>query len=215
MDKNNGKNIVEVAKKKRQIYLLQKLQQQQSLSRAEIKEIEEYFRAPSLPPGIVESQEKVAQAFGVAVRTVERWAKDGMPRRPDGTYSLADIQEWRYARKLAKTAKPSSRNKIDWETEYRKNKALLAEIELKERMGELVPLADVKREIVREFVSVKNKLLALPRVLAPQVAGLEVRQAEDVIRRRMLEIINDFSRGEFIYEQSAKLSQRRRRKKPD
>jgi hypothetical protein len=71
-----------------------------------------------LPPGVVASQRELAQAINVSARTIESWRKSpferGMPMREDGTYSIAEVLQWKArrdedarARKEAGKAKPS------------------------------------------------------------------------------------------------------------
>ncbi|MEK7851170.1 MAG: hypothetical protein AAB275_04745, partial [Deltaproteobacteria bacterium] len=91
----NGKGLVEVAKKKRQIHLLDKLQKGKPLSTAEIRELEQFEGGGALPPGVVRTQGEVASALRVDKRTIERWVSDGMPREPEGDYNLIDIPAWR------------------------------------------------------------------------------------------------------------------------
>lgn len=86
-------SVVEMAKKKRHIHLLEKLQRGKTLSRAETNEIEKFERG-SVPPGYVTTQEEVAEAFGVDPRTVRRWAIKGMPRDAHG-YNILKIDKWR------------------------------------------------------------------------------------------------------------------------
>jgi len=93
MEKEQNKlNIIEMAKKKRHIYLLEKLQKNQPLSRAEINELGPLEQG-SIPLGYVATQEEVAEIFTVSARTVRRWVENGMPRDPQG-YNIKKISEW-------------------------------------------------------------------------------------------------------------------------
>ena len=112
--KDPGRNkIIDAAWKKRELKLLQKLKDG-TLTSAEIKELELLGKnnKPESPGplsiGVVGSQKEVAEAFNVSVRTVEYWARDGMPSHPEG-YHLVKICEWRAARiAAAKTEKEKS-----------------------------------------------------------------------------------------------------------
>ena len=183
-----------MAKKKRQIHLYEKIQKGQSLSRSELKELEN-FEGPPANPGIVDSQEQVARVFNVKLRTVQYWVKDGMPVRQDGKYSITDINAWRLVKK-GPTGKQKSfgwGEKEKQDAVFRKYKAKLVEIDYKKAIGDLIPRAEVERGRVERIQTVKKSLLALPKRMAPQLVGLEARQIEVILKERMDEIIADFS----------------------
>jgi len=186
--------IVEMAKKKRQIYLIEKLQSNKPLSRGEMKELDEYF-GKKMPSGIVKTQEGLAKKLGVSLRTIGYWAKDGLPRTKQGFYDLKMVQDWRFSNDKRNKTKGFKKKDVDWESEYRKYKAKLAEMEWKEKKGQLVPVRDVERDNVRKIVVIKQKFLALPGIIAPQLVGLRVRKIEEVLRIRIEEIIDDFAQG--------------------
>ena len=195
--KNENKKrpgILEVAKKKRHLFLLQKLSQGKHLSRSELKELEK-FEAGKLPAGVIDTQEKLAKILGVSTRTVQYWEKDGLPRTKQGFYDLKVVQEWRFSNDKRAKKKGLQKKEKDYEYEFRKYKAKLAEMEYKEKKGQLMPVRDVEIDNVRKIIVIKQKFLALPKVIAPQVAGLRVRKIEEVLRLRIEEIINDFARG--------------------
>lgn len=183
-------DVVEIAKKKRHAYLLEKLQKS-SLTKSELDELKQLERA-DLPAGVVESQEDVARTFGVTDRTIRNWIQQGMPVREDGGYDLAEIYRW----KSEKDGDGDQGNqKHHWETHYRQYKALLAEIDYRKALGELVTKEEVEQGRVQRIMTIKKALLGLPARLAPQVVNLEIKKAEEVIRIRIEEIINDFARG--------------------
>jgi len=189
--------ILEMAKKKRHIFLLEKMARGKSgsptLSKSELKELAEFERDPN-SPGIIDSQEKIAKAFGVSDRTIRHWMKDGMPVMRDGRYDLTEIQDWRFNKKKIREGK--SKDKGDkWMEEYREYKARLAQIEYRKKIGELLPREEVESGFVQRVIAIKRALLTLPRSLAPQLDGLEPRQIQAVLLARVKEIINNFSQG--------------------
>lgn len=189
-------SILEVAKKKRHYFLLQKLAEGKHFSRSELKELEK-FEGGRLPVGIIDTQEKLAKVLGVSTRTVQYWEKDGLPRTKQGFYDLKMVQDWRFSNDKRNKKKVSEKDGIDWESEYRKYKARLAEMEYKEKKGQLVPVRDVEHEVIQEFLRIKQKLLFLPKIIAAQTVGLDIRKVESVCHSRIEEIINDFSQGKF------------------
>lgn len=184
-------NIIEMAKKKRHIHLLEKLQKNKTLTSAELKELAK-FEGGQIAPGIVENHPQIAKAFKVTVRTVRNWAAEGMPVMPDGKYDITDIQAWRLTRSDKKGAKKKEEGE-DHDVAYRKFKALLAEIDYKKQLGELLPKEEVEAGRVERILAVKTAFLALPQEVAPQLVGLEPRQIQTVLDQRIKEIMETFA----------------------
>lgn len=180
-------------KKKRHLYLLEKTAKGKSLTPSELAELEK-FEGKSLPPGVVDTQEKVARHFGVSVRTVQYWCRDGAPKTQEGWFNLQDIKKWR-DEKEQQNRGPRDTEKVEWEKRKLKAQAELAEMELKRQREELIPKADVEVQWVQRIQEVKKALMSLPRRLAPQVAGLDVKEAQRVIETRVIEILEGFARG--------------------
>lgn len=75
----------------------------------------------------------------------------------------------------------------------RKEAALadMAELDVLERKGELVPVADARAQVVDKFTVVKTKILSVPSRLAqrlPHVSADDVRVIEDLIREALEEL---------------------------
>lgn len=201
----DGKGLVEVAKKKRQIHLLDKLQKGKPLSTAEIRELEE-FEGGTLPPGAVRTQAEVAKALRVDKRTVERWVSDGMPREPEGYYNLIDIQAWRWV-KNERGDDPDEKEKTKWDIKYREYKARLAEFELKKAYGQVLSKEVVEAGRVARILAVKSALWALPKVVAPVITTMEPREAEAYLRERVREIFIQFAERAKVKEIDANKNQ--------
>jgi phage terminase Nu1 subunit (DNA packaging protein) len=202
MEKQQAQNIkvVEMAKKRRHIHLLEKLQR----GKSSIKELEQMEGDPN-SPGTVDSQEKVAKVFGVDVRTVARWAKNGMPVTRQGNYDLLEIRAWRTLKSQKKSGVPGKKSDLEaWDAKFREYKARLAEITFKKAIGELLPRETVERDLVHISLTVKRAFLALPRQVAPQLSGLEPRQIESLLSIRVKEIIGKFADGKVFFEKSKK-----------
>ncbi len=198
--------LVEVAKKKREIYLLNKLQKG-TLSTAEIRELEQLKGGGALPPGVVRTQGEVASALRVDKRTIERWVSDGMPREPEGYYNLIDIQAWRMV-KNEKENDPDEKEKIKWDIKYREYKARLAEFELKKAYGQVINRELVEAGMIARILAVKSALWALPKVVAPVVAGMDPREAEAYLRERIKEIFLQFAEREDAAQDDIKNQER-------
>lgn len=197
MSSKDNKSLVELAKKKRQIHLLGKLQKGKVLSLSELKELEDFECGP-LRPGCVKSRMEVAKAFHVTKRTVEYWVEKGMPREPEGYYNLIEIHVWRALRN-EKDKTPAEQEKIKWDIKYREYRALLYKLEYKKACGELISLAEVEAGRIARILAVKSALLALGRVVAPAIGGMEPREIQVYIDERVKEICRQFA-GEDIDE---------------
>ena len=83
-----------------------------------------------------------------------------MPVRADKLYCVSDIQSWKISREQKHKKKKSNDDDKDgldfWDIVFRRNKAKLAEIELKQKLGELVPRQDVERDNVRKITELKK-----------------------------------------------------------
>lgn len=183
-------NIVEIAKKKRHLYLYEKLHSGTPLTPAELRELEKFEEVDSAT-GIVETKEKVAKALKVSVRTVYYWEKDGMPVTPEGNYDLLDIKAWRMTRQRHKDLSETEKDK--WDIAYRRNKALLLEMEYQKALGELISKDEVEQGRVARILLVKREFLALPQKLAPLLAMKEPREIYTILHEAICEIIDDFA----------------------
>ena len=196
--KKERPNVIEIAHKKRHIHLLEELQTNKSLPQSKIKELQKYEGGPIMPR-IVETQEDVAKAFGVSVRTVERWVREDMPVMNNGHYKLLDIDNWRLLR-MKKKEVAQDYSKDMWDSKLKENRAKIAELNFKKAMGELILKSDVERVLDQLIVSFKRQFLSLPRAIAPQCVGLEAREIEALLQARVREIIGSFAQGKKLFK---------------
>ncbi|MFA6636721.1 MAG: hypothetical protein WCV56_06435 [Candidatus Omnitrophota bacterium] len=186
-------DVVEMAQKKRHLALLEKVQQGKALSGAEMKDLRgfEEKTESSAASVSVTSLERVAAAFDVSLRTVQRWVAQGMPQKEGGEYDLLSIQAWRLSRN------DSDEPEQEWEVRYRKFKALLAEVQYKKVIGDLISKEEVEEGMIYEITTIKKQFLALPQRLAPQLEGLDVGARCALINDRLQEIIKEFADGKY------------------
>lgn len=152
----------------------------------------------SLPAGVVSTQLEVARILNVSVRTVSNWIVEEMPVMPDGNYNLSDIQQWRANRKMGNKQTGGEKEDLSWDQQFRKNKALLAEIEYKKKIGELLPREEVEAGRVQRIMEVKTALISLPQILAPQLVGLEPREIQVILTGAIENIINRFASSDHM-----------------
>lgn len=189
-------DILEVAKKKRHLALLEKVNRGSALTSGELKELKRFQGEEELPAGQVDSLDAVARAFGVSSRTAERWSQAGMPKSEEGGYDLIEIQAWKTL-KGAQHKDDSEDKKTEWDVKYRQMKALIAEIQYKKLTGDLVPREEVEATMMNRIVAIKRQFLALPKRVAPQLEGLEVIEREELLMDRLKEIIQGFAEGRY------------------
>lgn len=95
-NKDSKPDIIGFAMKKRELYLLEKLQRG-SLNRSEIRELMQ-IHGKSHSQNYVPTQEMVAKAFKTSTKTVQRWIKKGAPGQSSRGYDLVEIAKWRYGK---------------------------------------------------------------------------------------------------------------------
>jgi len=188
----NKPNLLEIAKKQREVKLIEKMQKGMALTPSEMKELAKYQDGGSLP-GVLSTQDQVAQVFRVSTRTVANWAKDGMPVTKEGHYDILEIQTWKFNKGRKSTGKND-----DWDATYREYKAKVEQIKFKTMIAELISMREVEDGLVQVSIAIKRALLSLPRMVAPRLVGLEVREIENILRERVEEIINIFAKDQIF-----------------
>ena len=157
---------------------------------------------------IVRGTQAVADHFGVKRRTVQRWAKDPtFPRFPGRRFDLVQIQIWLDLRDGRPSTPPASgpgprqpelteeRGKNFQDERLKRHKADLAEIEVKQRRGELVKRLEVQQLFIARIMAVKQGLLNLSRSLPPLLIHCQTeREMEILIARVVRELLEEFSR---------------------
>ncbi|HAH21644.1 MAG: hypothetical protein A2Y00_05425 [Omnitrophica WOR_2 bacterium GWF2_43_52] len=189
-EQNKKQNLAEIARKKRHLYLIEKMQSRKPLTAQEIAELEQ-FEAEPLGPAVVKTMEEVAKVMDVAYRTVQRWKKDGMPTTKEGFYDLDEIKVWHEQRNL-----DQAEDRAYWNTKILKHKATLLEMEVKKATSELMPREEVERGRIARIIAVKRSFLALPTRMAPVLAMKEPREIEAELYQAIIEIIEEFARDD-------------------
>lgn len=201
---NHGKvKLVDVAKKRRHIYLLEKMQRGKSetpaLSRSEIQELQTLEDGQENSPEsvtTVNSQSRLAKLFGVSVRTVGNWIVEGMPVMPGGKYDIIEVRAWRELKKNKKKEKQDGKKgKEYWETEYRKFKAQMAEITLRKMKGQVLLRSVVESELCQICQTINSNIQLFEKWLPPKLQGLNEKEMAEIIKdctKQILRAISDF-----------------------
>jgi len=207
--KNQKIRIIEMAKKRRQIQLIEKLQSGRSstpaLKKGEIRELEE-LSSESESRGYAESQESVARAFGVSVRTVARWLKEGMPPAQDGKYDLEKINSWRaeHEGKVSGGRKGVYADKVRWEIARLKEDVKKRRIENDVRKGKLILRDKVEKELINISLAMKRALLVLPNTISLRCFGQEPRKIKAIVQEEVENVIDRISESKIFDKKKEK-----------
>jgi phage terminase Nu1 subunit (DNA packaging protein) len=121
------------------------------------------------------STAELARCFGVDERTIRNWVAIGCPQRMRSkrpAYVLSEVIAWRRRQDKTET---SAGDKPDLALEQARKlraDADLAELKVMERRRELVPSADVERQMERLCGILRSRVLGLRGRWAPRVLGL-------------------------------------------
>jgi phage terminase Nu1 subunit (DNA packaging protein) len=152
-------------------------------------------------------RQELAEAMGVIPGTITRWERDGMPvakRAPRGKpskFDLAAVREWREAVDAEAEAQTLSLSEERAKLAKRQREKL--ELEMRVRRGELVELATVSKEFADIATAVRTRLRAISTTVAPQLAGLDAKAAEALLRTRIDDALRELARGETPAEKTA------------
>jgi phage terminase Nu1 subunit (DNA packaging protein) len=93
------------------------------------------------------SRAVIGAAFNMHASNVNKWSEKGCPRNNDGTYDLSAVIEWRIEDLgMANGAACESPEAQKWLTAFRRERALLAEIERKKVEKKLIRVEEMTRE---------------------------------------------------------------------
>lgn len=192
-----GSDILQMAEKKRHIYLLERMHKGKTLTKKELQELREFESKGKKPtevkqsnPNIVSSPQKLAKALQCTTRTVRNWIGEGMPVRADKTFDIEAVRSWRNDRDNRRKT-PTEEEKIN--IEIKKQQLQKLKDESSARTGELISRAEVDKKNAAKVLAVKQQLLAMPRALAKALEHLEARQIEAILKDKINDAIRKFS----------------------
>lgn len=151
---------------------------------------------------------ELAGPLGVSYQTALKLRKDGLIHvEKDGTYDVATCK--RAAAQSASRGKagsfrvgagdegPISSEAKRWDTEWRKAKALDAQIDLKKKLGQLVEKSDVRQAWGERTKPVKDALMVLGREMEQRLFGKSRRDIRAIVDGRIIEILKMLAHKEF------------------
>jgi phage terminase Nu1 subunit (DNA packaging protein) len=120
---------------------------------------------------------QIASLLNVSIPRIHQLVELGMPKVGRGRYNPADCMMWMLRHQQAQLSKRG----LTWKDkptsllEARRRKLSLqaerAEYELEKERAQVIPLEYFNRHIEEKFAVVRQRLLALPASLAPQLEG--------------------------------------------
>ena len=122
-------------------------------------------------------------------RTFYKMVKDGiLPKRADGVYVLGEVAEAYFKNKFGGDGIRAAKLR------YELANAELKEIDLAERKGELVKISDVNKQVGDNILNAKNKLLAMPGKIAPEITGMnDTRAIEGILKREIYAALTELA----------------------
>lgn len=143
------------------------------------------------------SREEIAKVFRRTPRTIQNWfTRSGFPRNADKSYSAFDCLNW--AIEKAKQGEPAGQESLEsqkWLAEFRRHRAALAQLDLKEREGSLISRQQSIDWLVSLITEAKHAFLWLPRRLAPALASItEPRKIESLLKDEIYSVLRKLAR---------------------
>ena len=127
---------------------------------------------PEQQPGIRD----LARQLGVNPGSVTRWLRKGMPRDLEGARAWRQQHAGQRVRPSASAgcdagAPPAGGSFSSWRTRRERAQAMQAELDLRQRAGELVDVEAVKRALSLRLVAARDVAMNAAARLAPLVAA--------------------------------------------
>jgi hypothetical protein len=145
-------------------------------------------------------QQELSKLLSVTRMSVNRWAKEGMPKNPNGTYPGPACVAWLITRmedRITKEADAGSESEesLKWLGAFRKERALIAGIERKRLQGEFVP----ESEVVQQWAARVREVTGGLETLADRLSGILIGKGRDeihqIIRTEVGELRDAYARN--------------------
>lgn len=148
------------------------------------------------------TRNELSAVFDVHPSTVSRWvARDGCPRNPDGTFDLRKVIMWRLEDSDLEAVSCENEEAQRWLTQFRRERALLAQIERKKAEGLLWPLEKIQQQWNHRVLLVTSGLTALADRLPPVLAGKSRNEIRAIIREEVRELRNNYAeKGRYCHD---------------
>jgi phage terminase Nu1 subunit (DNA packaging protein) len=142
---------------------------------------------------------EIAELFGVDTDTIHLWRKKGMPHRQKSgrpRFEVAVCVQWRRAQDKRDQREATSPDEAKERTRKLSADADLAELKVRQRLGELVPIVDVERQTDRLVSIIRARVLSIRGRWAPRVIGLAtMAQASTTLDGLTADILASLAEG--------------------
>jgi len=120
----------------------------------------------------------LARRLDVDRGTIRNWTDKGMPREPDGSFEVDDVERW-----LAERDDGTDEGLTYWRIRKERSAALRGEAELARQQGELISRTEHDAAISSLIESFVSGLEGLPRRVAPLlVACRGYKEIDEILR---------------------------------
>lgn len=139
-----------------------------------------------------------AAIVGVSPSLINQWCSNGaIKTNPNGDIPISEIRrktiEW-YKKNLGKRSGDEGEDAIDAKTRGEKAKASLAELDLEERLGNLVSRTAAKNRMVDTFNMVKTRFMGMPEAFAAELASkTNPQDVREFLTARFHEVLTDLA----------------------
>ena len=192
-------NLAEIARKKRYISLVEKMGRGAALSPKEIKELDGFEKSEAkkldivINDGTVDLQ-TISLYLDKSTRMVRRYIRQGMPVVRDDSgeifrFKVGEVFKWYYSGKGV----DEDGGKEYWENEYKKSRAQINKLLLKEKEGELISFEDHVSIVKNQIRGIKTGFLRLPKHVAPKLYQQDPKVICDILDEEIRFIINQFA----------------------
>lgn len=180
--------------------ILLKINSGQSLSGKEKNRLDELRKLYQLnDSGQIKNIPALARILNKSRKTIYVWKKEGMPVEADGCFDPVKISKRRGGdKKQIKHAEISGDNdisaKVFWDTEFRKFRSKLAEIEFLQKKGELISRSEADQRLVERATEFKKALLEQARRLSLRLANKDAAAVQKILSDDSMQILKFYSR---------------------
>jgi len=147
------------------------------------------------------SRSQLATLLDVNVNTIATWVTRGCPYVQKGhkgkpwLFNVATVVQWK--EQQARDSVIGNNDAVDLDEARRRKvsaEAAIAELNLQQLRGELIEVEAVAQAVADEYSNVRQRLLAMPTKLAPQVIPVDsIPEAEALIQEFIHEAIEELT----------------------
>jgi len=139
---------------------------------------------------------EISEIFSVTPKTVNQWARQGMPKIARGKFSVREVVQWWAENIYAASEDTGDINEA--KTRYWQAKARSETVKADTAEGEVAPIADYTDAWAWRISEMSSGIGQLHLRLAPLVAGQPEIECRKILESELWAVLDKFSReGEF------------------